>query len=83
MRYVLECNLNSHGVKMALNMLSKSTTAQFTQLEEFWSTVGKFMLGGLRFKGCVMVCLVMPIGCSYLLWNLRRYLQIAKSLLFG
>ena len=27
-------------------MLSKSTTAQFTQLEEFWSTVGKFMLGG-------------------------------------
>ena len=33
-------------------MLSKSTTAQFTQLEEFWSTVGKFMLGGLRFKGC-------------------------------
>ena len=82
-RYVLECNLNSHGVKMPLNMLSKSTTAQFTQLEEFWSTVGKFMLGGLWFKGCVMVCLVMPIGCSYLLWNLRRYLQIAKSLLFG
>ena len=78
-RYVSECNLNSHGVKMPLNMLPKSTTVQLTQLEELWSTAGKFMLGWLWFKGTVwqlsiLILLIMPSRYSYALWNLRRYL---------